>query len=185
MQMAGRILRPFENEEGKKEDALILDHAGAIFEHGTVDSEIEWSLDPGEKIQDRQAQKKKQSAPIVCDECFHVYTKQLSCPKCGHVPVRKGRSFEVIDGQLGKVQGGITEIKKYTHEEKERVFRELTWMQQQRGFKSGWVSHKYKARFGVWPKAVNGEPMEPSIETKAWIRKEAVSYAKAQRQSYL
>ena len=180
VQMAGRVLRPFEG----KADAIILDHAGAVFEHGPVDSEIEWSLDPGGKIQDRQAAAGKKSAPIVCDECFHVYTKQLPCPKCGHVPVRKGRSFEVIDGQLGKVQAGETTIKKYTQEEKERIFRELKWIQERRGYKPGWVSSKYKSRFDVWPRVVNGDPVEPSIETRAWIRKESVSYAKAQRQSY-
>ncbi len=180
IQMAGRILRPCDG----KDDAFILDHAGAIFEHGPVDSEIEWSLDPKGKVQERQAKKRKKSMPIVCDECSHVYTKQLPCPQCGHTPVRKGRSFEVIDGDLGKVQGDTVEVKKYTAEEKERIFRELNWIQEKRGYKKGWVGHKYKSKFGVWPRFANDDPIMPSIETAAWIRKEAVNYAKSQRQSY-
>jgi len=186
MQMAGRILRPFENENYKKEDALILDHAGAVFEHGTVDSEIEWCLDPDDKVQDRQAQMRKKSAPIVCAECFFIYTTQLACPKCGHVPKRKGRAFTVIDGQLSKVKNGATEVKNHipSKSEKEQLYRELLWVQRQRGHKPGWVSHKYKSRFGFWPKGVGGDPIEPSIETKAWIRSEAIKYAISQGQSY-
>jgi len=186
MQMAGRILRPFENEDGKKEDALILDHAGAVFEHGTVDSEIEWCLDPDDKVQDRQAQMRKKSAPIVCAECFYIYTTQLACPKCGHVPKRKGRAFTVIDGELSKVKNGATEVKNHvpSKSEKEQIYRELLWVQRQRGYKPGWVNHKYKLRFGFWPKGVGGDPIEPCIETKAWIRSEAIKYAISQGQSY-
>lgn len=180
VQMAGRGLRPHEG----KSDCIILDHAGAVYEHSSIDQEIEWSLEPGEKVQDRQARKKKKSAPIVCEKCSHVYTKQLPCPKCGAVPERKGRAFTVIDGDLNKVDGDTTP-RKWTAEDKERLFRELKWIQKQRGYKSGWVSYKYKSKFGVWPRAVNGDPIEPSIETRAWIRKEAVAYAKSQRNSYL
>ena len=40
-QMVGRVLRPAPG----KTDALILDHAGAIFVHGLPDDDIAWSLD--------------------------------------------------------------------------------------------------------------------------------------------
>src|SRR6516162_8899478 len=39
-QMVGRVLRPAPG----KADALILDHAGAVFEHGFVDEPVIWTL---------------------------------------------------------------------------------------------------------------------------------------------
>ncbi|KKK97615.1 hypothetical protein LCGC14_2650940, partial [marine sediment metagenome] len=40
LQMAGRTLRPFPG----KENALVLDHAGATYIHGFIHEEVNWSL---------------------------------------------------------------------------------------------------------------------------------------------
>ncbi|MBT3922865.1 MAG: hypothetical protein HOF21_09855 [Nitrospina sp.] len=100
LQMAGRILRPDTN----KVNAIIIDHAGAIFEHGFVENHREWSLDPEEKIQDRvKKSKNKPKNPITCEGCKFVYREQPDCPKCGMVPVKKGKVLEVMDGELGRI----------------------------------------------------------------------------------
>ena len=54
-QMVGRILRPFEG----KTDAVILDHAGAIYRHGLPSDDIDWSLEGGPQ----GAQRHRGSAP--------------------------------------------------------------------------------------------------------------------------
>jgi DNA repair protein RadD len=41
-QMIGRVLRPAPG----KPDAIILDHAGAVFRHGFAEDHVEWVLDP-------------------------------------------------------------------------------------------------------------------------------------------
>ena len=109
IQMAGRILRPYE----EKDNAIIIDHAGAVYEHGFIDDSREWSLAPGEKIQDRESRsKKKKKEPITCEECKAVYTGQPDCPQCGHTPKKKGKAFEVNEGELGRLEkmGGFRSI---------------------------------------------------------------------------
>ena len=46
-QMAGRVIRPAPG----KTDALILDHAGAVFQHGFVEDPVIWTLDPDTKAE--------------------------------------------------------------------------------------------------------------------------------------
>jgi DNA repair protein RadD len=57
----------------------------------------------------------------------------------------------------------------------------LTFIAAERGYKSGWVAHKFKERFGVWPATRLIEPIEPSREVLAWVRSRAIAYAKAKQ----
>ena len=179
LQMAGRVIRPFDD----KDNAIIIDHAGAVYEHGFVDREFQWSLDPKEKIQERHSKSKKQkSNPITCDECKFVYEGRPDCPKCGHIPVRKGESFDFQEGRLGRIdKAGNIHSHEFTEFQKEYFYRELLYIQRQRNYKPGWVDRKFKERFDVWPGKISGEPIEPGIETKSWVRKEAIKYAREQR----
>ena len=52
-QMIGRVLRPYPG----KVDALVLDHAGAVFEHGFAEEPVEGTLAP-----DRRAVNPRQAA---------------------------------------------------------------------------------------------------------------------------
>ncbi len=176
IQMAGRILRPYAD----KDNAIIIDHAGAVYEHGFIDDPREWSLDPGEKIQERERKlKTKDKQPITCEKCKCVYKNQPDCPMCGHIPVQKGESFDFVDGQLGRIKRDGDIVKhEFTQYQKEMFWRELKYVQEKRGYKLGWIDYKYKERFGIWPRNMSGEPIEPSLETKAWIRKQAVNYAR-------
>jgi Histidine kinase-, DNA gyrase B-, and HSP90-like ATPase len=46
-------------------------------------------------------------------------------------------------------------------------------------YKSGWVAHKHREKFGDWPPFGPAEPPEPSAEVLAWVRSGAIAYAKA------
>lgn len=175
LQMAGRGLRP---DKGK-DNCIIIDHSGAVYQHGFVEADHEWSLDPQERIEDRQSKFQKEKAgPTTCKECNFLYEGRPDCPKCGWKPEVKGKSFDFQEGELGRIdQDGILSPFKHTREEKERFFRELTYIQEQRGYKPGWTSYKYKERYGKWPRGLRNDPLPPSTETRSWIRKEAVKYA--------
>ena len=180
LQMAGRILRPFQD----KTDAVIIDHSGAVHEHGFIDEPMPWSLDPDEKIAERKAKTKyKSKNPITCGECDFVYSKQPDCPKCGWVPERKGAYFNVVDADLQRIsRDGVMGAGELSSEEQEYFYRELAWIQEERGYKKGWVQYKFKEKFDGWPPyRLELDPIEPSIETLAWIRKGAVRYANEQR----
>jgi DNA repair protein RadD len=177
LQMAGRILRP--DPDTDKINAIIIDHSGAIFEHGFVEDDREWSLDPEEKIQDRQNCKYRKKNPITCEGCFTVYRGRPDCPKCGMIPVKKGKVLPVVDGELGRVEwNGDFKTHQFSIFQKERFFLELKFIQEDRRYKPGWVSNQYKERFGEWPKNIQGEPVSPGPETKSYVRKQAIAYAK-------
>jgi superfamily II DNA or RNA helicase len=46
-QMVGRVLRPSPG----KTDALVLDHAGAVFEHGFIEEPVTWTLSPSRRAE--------------------------------------------------------------------------------------------------------------------------------------
>ncbi|NJM00697.1 MAG: hypothetical protein HC924_18870 [Synechococcaceae cyanobacterium SM2_3_2] len=74
LQMVGRALRPAEG----KQNAIIIDHAGLINEHGLPTANRTWSLQGKPKNDDKQ-----QSAPTKeCPECDSIIP--LGCHICPH-----------------------------------------------------------------------------------------------------
>jgi hypothetical protein len=62
-------------------------------------------------------------------------------------------------------------------DEKQAFYSGLLMIAQQRGFKDGWVSHKYQEKFGVWPKGLDRIPRTP--------RKAVVEFERESRKRYL
>ncbi len=49
-------------------------------------------------------------------------------------------------------------------EEQRRWYRQLSWIAIQRGYKEGWVGHRYSDKFGEWPtEAMKWQPPEPAM----------------------
>ncbi|MET4698000.1 DNA repair protein RadD [Constrictibacter sp. MBR-5] len=178
-QMVGRVLRPAPG----KVDALILDHAGAVYEHGLPEEPIEWTLAP-DKRAETSAQKSRAAgaAPTLttCPECSAVRMGGSACTACGWRPTPRGQSFEVIDGTLGRVDAtGATQGDGFTAADRLRWHSMLAGIASSKGYNSGWAAHKYKEKFGQWPpnRTVVTEP--PSPEVLAWVRSRQIAYAKA------
>jgi superfamily II DNA or RNA helicase len=96
-QMVGRVLRPAPG----KTDALVLDHAGAVFEHGFIEEPVRWTLSPGKRAENpRQTARQGPGAynlpgmPRCAGPCL---------PSLSLAPQRKPKAVEVADGQLGLV----------------------------------------------------------------------------------
>lgn len=182
-QMIGRILRPAPG----KTDALILDHAGAIFEHGFVEEPVEWFLSP-----DRKARNEKQEARGLhrtpglkpCPECHAIRVAGQPCGACGWMPKPKAAPVDVIDGDLGEVNRRRIVTPAYeTQVERDRFYQELLWVARDRGYKPGWAAYKYKEKFGGWPSKRFLIPVEPSDEVRRWVRSRQIAYAKSQQAS--
>jgi len=80
LQQVGRALRPYPG----KTEAIILDHAGCIYEHGHVLAERDWSLYAKKRS---QRKKDENPAPVtsVCPACSGVWPgSPAKCPACGH-----------------------------------------------------------------------------------------------------
>ena len=49
----------------------------------------------------------------------------------------------------------------------------------ERGYKPGWVAHKYREKFGDWPQHRSVTPIKPTPEVLSWVRSRNIAFAKA------
>jgi superfamily II DNA or RNA helicase len=171
VQMAGRILRPFPG----KDRAVLLDHSGTALRLGFPTDDRDYTLDDG-KPRDTAAKKEEEKKRDLkpCPACGHLDPNgRVPCVACGHKWQRPSKEREVQDGELGLVKRA-----KATTEQKQRFYSELMTIAQERGRKPGWVSHKYREKFGVWPKGLHDVTVTPSPETRSWVKYTDIRYAK-------
>ena len=182
MQTIGRGMRPAEG----KTFCTYIDHAGACYEHGPVDEITDWTLDEDKKNSSKSndERKERESRPLTCDMCDMVYTKQLKCPQCGTIPdiKRMSKDVEYIDADLGEVCFKTKKVKKtHSKQEKQDWYAQLISYARTKGFKDGWCSHKFRSRFGTWPKGLVRREQQPTVEVLSWIRGQAARAAIAKK----
>jgi len=182
MQTIGRGMRPAPG----KEDLYYIDHSGACYEHGPVDGITDWTLDEKTKngSKENEERKKKESKPLTCQNCSLLYQGQIKCPQCGTIPDKNtyGKDVEYIDYELGEVCFKTKQVKvKASMEDKQEWFSQLLGYAATKGFNSGYASHKYRAKFGVWPNKLEKTRSNPKTEVLAWVRGEAARAAIAKK----
>lgn len=139
MQMAGRILRPWNDVV-----PLILDHGGNVDRHGLPHEDRTWSL--------TAKQKKGGTVPVKnCPACFgFVAAGVKDCPLCGHVFVaavdedapKKAAEPVPVDLALRTLDGDDAQL---------AFFRAQHKKARERGWKPGAVMHRFREKFGVDP----------------------------------
>ena len=85
--------------------------------------------------------------------------KEAKCPACGVL-------WTFPDGKCGNC-GHI------------RPVRNMVAAVPGKGFKEGWASHKYKEKFGVYPRGLSQVAKPPTTDTLNWIKSRAIAFAKA------
>ena len=175
-QMVGRVLRPAEG----KPDAIVLDHSGAVFRHGFVEDRVEWTLDPDKKaVAPKHVERCEHHSRLVeCSQCGVVGTAGEPCWNCGFIPQRPPRQVDIdIDGELGEVsRNRRVGVNQYDRGEWHGM---LAYIADERGYRPGWIAHKYKEKFGVFPPwGVEPEMIEPTREVRSWVRSRMIAYAK-------
>lgn len=187
LQMAGRTLRPFTD----KKDSLIIDHSGCVYEHGFVSDERDWVLEEGKGLNGSAEERQKEfdeKKPITCVKCATVYTGQINCPSCGHVPEKRGQFVESRSGDLMEVRAEKRRSAKkrtFTMDEKKSWYCQLLGYAVKHGKSTGWVAHTYKSKFKVWPNSFGEQKdnpstyaIEPQGEVMGYIRHRSIAYAK-------
>jgi superfamily II DNA or RNA helicase len=181
LQMAGRCLRP--HKESGKDDCIIIDHAGAVSRHGFIEDPVPWSLDTDGRMDDRMPEVREAiERQFECENCGCIFMGQIRCPECGTRLVVHGQHElintveELIEIKRGAVGAKAAKDQKvYTQAQKDNFLAQVTGYAQgqnpqKKEFKSGWVGHTYRAKFGQWPPKTDIEPQEPSTEVLAFIR---------------
>lgn len=191
-QMIGRVLRPAPG----KDHALILDHSGAVFQHGFVEDPVEWVLSDQDKARNRKDEERKaeptRKGLTTCPECQAIRQAGSPCGACGWAPKPKAVAVDFVDGELAQVDryGRVTNAAAdHTRWYGELVglYHERNTIRRQRGqpeLKPGWVGALFREKFGGWPPGRIWPPPRPvSPEIRAWVRSRDIAYAKSRAAS--
>ena len=175
VQIVGRGLRKAPG----KDDCLILDHSDTTLNLGFVTEINHDQLDDGErKVAERNGPRQKEvKLPKECSSCGVLKPAGVHvCQQCGFAPERR-QDIETADGELFQLTGEKRQADKAT---KQRFWSGLLWYVETQGKSEGWAAHRYKDRFGVWPRGLSAIPMEPDVNCRNWVKAGAIRWAKAQ-----
>jgi superfamily II DNA or RNA helicase len=161
-QQIGRIMRPMYArgmpldtpeqrkeaiQKGVKPNAIILDHAGVLANHGLPDADVVWSLE-GETKKKGKSEKSAGAGLIRC-ECQAKYPAALSaCPRCGKPKPGAEGGVEAVDGEMLEI---TEQLKKQFNDSAAiraweiKTKRSLEKKALDMGYKSGWVHHRLQA----------------------------------------
>jgi superfamily II DNA or RNA helicase len=181
-QMVGRGLR----RKADSTDVVILDHSGGVHRHGRPDDDIAWTLDSDQRAANPTHEARLREFPdnpwIECKQCGEQRMRGEACPNCGYRPKPPARAVDVVDADL--IELGTTQRAEF---DRKVFFLELRSHQlgarKRDGslYAAGWAAHQFKTKFGHFPPwAWNNEaPVEPSLETRRWIRSRQLAWLRA------
>jgi superfamily II DNA or RNA helicase len=172
VQQMGRVMRSHPS----KEFAVWLDHSGNYLRFRE-----DWDdlyHDGVTELKDGKEKAKKEKTDIEkkqakCPACGALWIgRSDNCASCGfHRPMQS--LVEAVPGEMEELKGAAKK------EDKQRWYSELKTLQQARGYSDGWLSHKYKEKFGVWPRGMNDVATPVSIEVAKWETSRRIAWAKS------
>jgi superfamily II DNA or RNA helicase len=174
IQQMGRVMRPHET----KEFALWLDHSGNylrfredwddVYANGVTELDKKT-----EKAKKEPTEREKKESK--CPECGYLWPPHAdTCPSCGHVRQRRNQVSSVA-GELVELAGNVTMDKKQS---KQTFYSELLYIAEERAYNPYWANHKYKEKFGVWPRGLNEIKMPPTLTTMNWVKSQNIRWQK-------
>jgi len=177
IQQMGRVMRPHET----KEYGVWFDHSGnylrfredwdEVFSQGV--NELDKKTEKAKK-EPTEKEKKDSKCPV----CSHIWPRgSYICPQCGHISERQN-SITTVSGVMEELKG-----QKGVGVDRQKFYSELLFIAQARSYKSTWAAHKYRDRFGVWPRNLIETTSMPSPETARWVKSRQIAWAKTQKRS--
>jgi DNA repair protein RadD len=178
VQQMGRVMRASPG----KEFALWLCHSGNylrfledwedVYANGV--SGIDESR---EKPRREKTDAEKEAAK--CPKCGRVWPHGSdTCPSCGFVRLRRSDVI-AIPGELRELTAsGKAPIDKRA---RQQFYSQLIAIANEKGYSDGWTAHKYRERFGVWPRGVEHVEAPVSAEVARWVKSRQIAWAKSRR----
>lgn len=185
VQQMGRVMRAIMGLDGKadfekKSFALWLDHSGNFLKFRSEWEDlyhegVQQLKDEGEKT--KPELKDKEIEASRCPKCSSLWPRNSdSCPNCGHTRVRLNL-IEHVDGELVELGAGAN------RETKQDWYSQILWYANAKHWSRGFVMHKYRERFGVWPQGMKDVPKPMTTEVAKWIKSRQIAWAEAQKKA--
>lgn len=177
IQQMGRVMRCSPG----KEFALWLCHSGNYL--GFQDDWEDIYANGIDKLDEGREKPRKELKPhekerAVCPRCGTVWAgRRDDCAACGFVRIKFN---EVVStpGELAELDAGKNVADK---EVKRQWYGQLLTIAHERGYSDGWVSHKYKEKFTVWPRGMESTEIPVSAEVARWVKSRQIAWAKARK----
>ena len=182
LQTIGRVLRP--SPETKKADALVIDHSGAVKQHGFVDEPVPWTLDSKKdvRIAREEAQRdRKEPKEIKCPHCATMFKSRRTCPNCGFELIKPNEPIPCHEHDLEEIKRKQEkkDNRDWSNERKAEFYGGLLSWADARKYKRGWAAQVYKEKFGVWPNYYKDvQPCTPNTDVTGYIRHRNIKNAK-------
>ena len=174
VQQLGRVMRPCEG----KEFGLWLDHSGNFLRFRNDWDElynegVKRLKDGGEKAKKEPTEKEKKESK--CPACGALWTfPDGKCGQCGYIRPQRNH-VAAVPGELEELK----EANKRLAINNQDFYSQVLYYARSRGFKEGWASHKYKEKFGVYPRGLAQVAKPTEAATLNWIKSRAIAFAKA------
>ncbi len=182
-QIIGRGLRRATG----KDHCLVLDHSDTTLRLGFVTDIHHHKLDDGKLADAAGKRDVVEAKPKECPSCHYVRAPKVpNCPACGFTPPTVSR-VETVEGELVEM-GAQRKANAADWAEKVAFMRQLKAYANLHAKADGWVAHKYRAKFGVWPNDPRVRNAQPAAgvgaEVGAWIKAQNIRFVKSrQRES--
>lgn len=144
LQQAGRILRPWRDENGDAVSAVVLDHAGCAATHGLPQDDRELSL---ESVTKRREGRRTPPPPRtkVCDGC------NAALPPATRVCDGCGFAFAAIEAVPDENEATLVEVPRATVDEKRATWDALCAKASRLALRHAWAVNRYREKFGTAP----------------------------------
>ena len=171
--------RAFRLADGKQ-NALILDHSDNAMRLGKPTDIHHEFLDDGTPLTAETRKKRKEEReerlPEECLYCGFIKDKGVrKCPCCG-----KGvfSDIQTAPGELFELRPSPATAKADANA-KQLWYSQFLWVQDQRGYKSGWAYRQLQAKFGDCPRELSSIRTPASKEVLNFIQARLIRWAKS------
>jgi superfamily II DNA or RNA helicase len=181
VQIIGRGLRKADG----KEDCLILDHSDTHLRLGFVTDIHHEVLDDG-RPRARAKASDRIRLPKECPRCAFLKPPGIHmCPVCGF-KAEVTSDVEVADGELVEITNRGKLDNATSNDAKAAFYAQLKGYAQERGYASGWVAHKFREKYRVWPNGYKDVlAVEPTTKVLSWIKSRQIAWAKSKQRHAL
>lgn len=156
VQLVGRILRAHDN----KRDAILQDHSGAWWRHGSPNYDRAWTLGDTNQTISRERAKAMSGAapdgsdpePICCPQCKGLRSSGTQCPWCGFQHSDRVRYIRNEGGDLVAMTGHIFP-KKRIHSSASKLWASMLFRCGSTGKTFAQACAIFRHETGVWAPA--------------------------------